>query len=196
LEAAVIDVDYFALENMYETNYADDAAKGVVGLIHIGAQNTSISLLQDGVSTFTGDLSIGGAYFTEALASQTGLSLAAAENFKLTGTAEENPSLNLAALVQPIADELAEEIRRTVSLYGAVPSDDGDGLKILFLSGGGARLTGLRVLLEERMGVPVRLSEPFRRFSVGKNIDRDYLLDSAPTFAVAAGLAIRRPGDR
>lgn len=196
LEAAIIDVDYFALENMYEANYADDAAKGVVGLIHIGAQNTSISLLQDGVSTFTGDLSIGGSYFTEALASQAGLTLEAAERLKLTGSAEENPNLNLAALVQPTVEELAEEIRRTVSLYGAVPSDDGDGLKILFLSGGGAKLAGLRVLLEQRMGVPVRVSEPFRSFSVGKNIDREYLLESAPSFAVAAGLSIRRPGDR
>ena len=196
LEPAVIDVDYFALENMYEFNYADDAAKGIVGLIHIGAQNTSISLLQDGISTFTGDLSIGGSYFTEALASQTGLTIAAAESFKLSGVAEENRSLNLVPLVQPTADELAEEVRRTVSLYGAVPSDEGDGLKIIFLSGGGAKLVGLRVLLEERMGVPVRLSEPFRCFSVGKNIDREYLLESAPSFAVAAGLSIRRPGDR
>ena len=196
LEPVVIDVDYFALENMYETNYADDAAKGVVGLIHIGAQNTSISLLHDGVSTFTGDLSIGGSYFTEALASQTGLALSAAETFKLTGVAEGNPNLDLAALVQPTADDLAEEIRRTVSLYGAVPSDEGEGLKILFLSGGGAKLAGLRVLLEQRMGVPVRLCEPFRSFTVGKNIDREYLLESAPNFAVAAGLSIRRPGDR
>jgi len=152
--------------------------------------------LQDSVSTFTGDLSIGGSYFTEALASQAGLTFAAAESFKLAGVAEENKSLNLAALVQPTADELAEEIRRTVSLYGAVPSDEGDGLKIIFLSGGGAKLVGLRVLLEERMGVPVRLSEPFRCFNVGKNLDREYLLESAPSFAVAAGLSIRRPGDR
>ena len=196
LEAAVIDVDYFALENMYEANYADDAAKGVVGLIHIGAQNTSISLLQDGLSTFTGDLSIGGSYFTEAVASQAGLTIAAAEAFKVTGLAEDNPNLNLAALCQPTAEELAEEIRRTVSLYGAVPSEEHEGLKIIFLSGGGAKLVGLRVLLEERVGVPVRQSEPFRCFSVGKNIDREYLIESAPSFAVAAGLSIRRPGDR
>src|SRR5262245_29586189 len=144
LEAAVIDVDYFALENMYEANYADDAAKGVIGLIHIGAQNTSITLLQDGISIFTGDLSIGGSYFTQALASQAGLSLAGAEDFKLTGVAEENPELNLAALVGSTIEDLAEEIRRTVSLYGAVPSDDGESLKMLFLSGGGAKLAGLR----------------------------------------------------
>jgi len=196
LEAAIMDVDYFALENMYETNYGDDSAKGIVGLIHVGAQNTSITLLQDGISTFTGDLSIGGSYFTEALASQAGLTIAAAEAFKLTGVAEENPDLNLAALVEPTSEDLAEEIRRTVSLYGVVPSDEGESLKILFLSGGGAKLTGLRELLEQRMGVPVRLSEPFRSFTVGKNIDRDFLLESAPSFAVAAGLSIRRPGDR
>ncbi len=196
LEAAVMDVDYFALENMYEANYADDAAKGVVGLIHIGAQNTSISLLHDGISTFTGDLSIGGSYFTEAVASQAGLTIAAAEDFKVTGLAEDNPNLNLAALVRPTAEELAEEIRRTVSLYGAGPSEEGEGLKVIFLSGGGAMLVGLRVLLEEHVGVPVRLSEPFRCFTVGKNIDRAYLIESAPSFAVAAGLSIRRPGDR
>jgi type IV pilus assembly protein PilM len=165
-------------------------------LIHIGAGNTSISLLQDGVSTFTGDLSIGGNYFTEALASHAGLSTLAAENFKLTGVAEKNKALDLATLVRPTAEELAEEIRRTVSLYGAVPSDEGDGLKMLFLSGGGAKLFGLRGLLEEHMGVPARLSEPFRSFTLSKNIDREYLLESAPCFAVASGLSIRRPGDR
>jgi type IV pilus assembly protein PilM len=196
LEAAVMDVDYFALENIYEANYASDVITGIIGLIHIGAQNTSISLLQDGISSFTGDLSIGGSYFTEALASQAGLSTLAAENFKLTGVAEENRSLDLAALVRPTAEELAEEIRRTVSLYGAIPSDEGEGLKMIFLSGGGAKLFGLRGLLEERMGVPARLSEPFRSFTVHKNIDREYLLESAPSFAVAAGLSIRRPGDR
>ena len=196
LEAAVIDVDYFALENMYEANYADDSAQGVVGIIHIGAQNTSISLLHNGMSTFTGDLSIGGSYFTEALASQAGLAFAEAESFKLTGVAEGNKRLSLPALMQPTADELAEEIRRTISLYGAVPSEEGEGLKTIFLSGGGAKLVGLRALLEERVGVPVRLSEPFRCFTIGKNIDRDYLLESAPSFAVAAGLSMRRPGDR
>jgi type IV pilus assembly protein PilM len=195
LEPAVMDVDYFALENMFEANYADDASRGVVGLIHIGAQNTSISLLQNGVSIFTGDLSIGGGYFSEALAVQSNISLAAAEKFKLAGPSEETKGLDLVALIRPIAEELAEEIRRTVSLYGAVPSEEGGGLKMIYLSGGGAKLKGLRAVIEERMGVPARLSEPFRSFTVGKNINREYLLESAPSFAVAAGLSIRRPGD-
>jgi type IV pilus assembly protein PilM len=192
----VMDVDYFALENMYEANYAAEAENGVVALIHIGAQYTSISLLHNGVSMFTGDLSMGGTHFTDNLARQFGVPTEAAEAFKMTGLLEGKKGLDLEATLRPTSDELAEEIRRTVSLYGAVPSDDGEGLKTIYLSGGGAKLTGLRVLLEDRMGVPVKLSEPFRGFNVHKNIDRDYLLDAAPYFAVGAGLSIRRPADK
>src|SRR6266542_1213805 len=120
----------------------------------------------------------------------------AAEAFKMTGLLEGKKGLDLTATLRPPSEELAEEIRRTVSLYGAVPSEEGDGLKTIYLSGGGAKLAGLRVLLEERMGVPVKLSEPFRGFNVNKNIDRDYLVESAPYFAVGAGLSIRRPADK
>jgi type IV pilus assembly protein PilM len=196
LTPVVMDVDYFALENMYEANYATDAEKGVVGLIHIGAQYTSITLLHNGISTFTGDLSMGGGSFTDRLAQQLHVGVEAAEAFKMTGLLEGKKGLDLAATLGPMSEELAEEIRRTVSLYGAVPAEDGEGLKTIYLSGGGAKLTGLRVLLEERMSVPVKLSEPFRGFTVNKNIDRDYLVESAPYFAVGVGLSIRRPADK
>ena len=196
LTPVVMDVDYFALENMYEANYATDAEKGVVGLIHIGAQYTSITLLHNGISTFTGDLSMGGGAFTDRLDQQLHVGVEAAEAFKMTGLLEGKKGLDLAAALGPMSEELAEEIRRTVSLYGAVPAEDGEGLKTIYLSGGGAKLTGLRVLLEERMSVPVKLSEPFRGFTVNKNIDRDYLVESAPYFAVGVGLSIRRPADK
>ena len=196
LTPTVMDVDYFALENMYEANYAGESENGVVGIIHIGAQYTSMTLLQNGISIFTGDLSLGGAYFTESLARQLGVSIEDAETFKTTAVLDGNKDMDLESTLRPMSEELAEEIRRTVSLYGAFPSDDGDGLKVLYISGGGAKLPGLRTLLEERMAVPVRLSEPFRRFTINKNIDREFLTEAAPYFAVGAGLSIRRAGDK
>jgi type IV pilus assembly protein PilM len=196
LAPAVMDVDYFALENMFETNYRAEAEKGVVALIHVGAQYTSITLLQDGAAIFTGDLSLGGAYFTDNVARQLGLATEAAEAFKTTGVLEGRRELDFEATLRSTSEELADEIRRTVSLYGAAPSEDTDGLKAIYLSGGGAKLAGLRAMLEERMGVPARLSEPFRAFHVHRSIDRNYLLETAPYFAVGAGLSIRRPSDR
>jgi type IV pilus assembly protein PilM len=196
LTPVVMDVDYFAMENMYEASYATEADGGVVGLIHVGARYTSITLLQNGLSTFTGDLPIGGEEFTESLRREFGISNEAAETFKLTGMLEGKKGLDFEAALRPVAENFAEEIHRSVSLYGAVPSDEGEGLKTIYLSGGSAMLPGLRTLMEEKMAVPVGLAEPFRGFTVGKNIDRGYLMEAAPIFALAAGLSIRRPGDK
>lgn len=196
LTPAVMDVDYFALENMYEANYATEPGRGVIGLIHSGARYTSITLLQNGLSIFTGDLPMGGEEFTDGLRRQLSISAEAAETLKVTGVLEGKKDLDLESMLRPMVENLVEEVRRTVSLYGAVPSDEGDGLTTIHLSGGSAKLPGLRGLLEEKMAVPVRLAEPFRGFTVSKNIDRTYLTEAAPIFAVGAGLSIRRPGDK
>ena len=193
LTPTIIDVDYFAMENMYEINYEPES-NGVVGLIHVGARYTSINVLKHGMSAFTGDLPVGGEAFTEALVHALQLSYDQAETLKVTGQSEGKKGADVATLLKPTTDYLAAEISRTLSLYRAVA--DEEGIHKIYLSGGSAKVPGLSRILGERLGVEVELSEPFRGFSVAKNIDRDYLADSAPAFAVGAGLSIRRPGDK
>ena len=126
LTPILMDVDYFALENMYEANYATETENGVVGLIHIGAQYTSITLLHNGISTFTGDLSMGGGSFTDSLAQYLQCGVEAAEAFKMTGLLEGKKGLDLTATLRPPSEELAEEIRRTRSTpSNAAPSVSG-----------------------------------------------------------------------
>jgi len=55
---------------------------------------------------------------------------------------------------------------------------------------------GLSSVLSEKLEVPVQLSDPFSGFTIARNIDRDYLSESALSLAVGVGLAIRRPGDK
>lgn len=59
LDPIVVDVDAFALENAYELNYELEPDL-VVGLVDIGASTMNINILQDGVSSFVRDISIGG----------------------------------------------------------------------------------------------------------------------------------------
>jgi type IV pilus assembly protein PilM len=193
LTPTIIDVDYFAMENMYEINYEPEP-NGLVGLIHVGARYTSINVLKNGVSAFTGDLPVGGEAFTEALVHALQLSYDQAETLKVTGQSEGKKSADVTTLLKPTADYLVAEISRTLSLYRAVA--DEEGIHKVYLSGGSAKVPGLSRILAERLGVEVELSEPFRGFNVSKNIDRDYLADSAPALAVGAGLSIRRPGDK
>lgn len=193
LTPSIMDVDYFAMENMYETNY-EPKPDEVVGLIHIGARYTSINVLKNGLSTFTGDLQIGGETFTESLVQALHISYDQAETFKVTGLLEGKKNTDLEALLKPTCDSLAEEISRTLSLYGAMAAEE--GINTIYLSGGSAKVAGLSPLLGEKLGVPVQLAEPFRGFSVARNIDKDYLTKSALVLAVGAGLSIRRPGDK
>ena len=193
LTPAIIDVDYFAMENMYETNYEPQAGE-VIGLIHIGARYTSINVLGNGISTFTGDLPVGGAEFTDSLRRGMQVSDDAAETMKVAGDLNGDQGTELETWLRPAAQSLTEEIQRTLSLYGAIASED--GIRNVYLTGGGAKVVGLTSVMEERLGVPVQLAEPFRNFRVGKNLNRAALADLAPLLGVAVGLAIRRPGDQ
>jgi type IV pilus assembly protein PilM len=194
LAPAVMDVDYFAMESMYETNYEPQTAGEVIGLIHIGSRYTSINVLSSGISTFTGDLPVGGEEFTEALRRSLQISNDAAESLKITGLLDGKPYADLDALLKPTAETLAEDIRRNLSLYGAVGSED--PIRTIYLSGGSAKIRILPSVMEEKLGVPVQLADPFRGFQLEKNIDRAYLTESASQLGVGVGLAIRRPGDK
>lgn len=193
LSPAIIDVDYFALENMYENSYEVKPDEGV-GLIHIGARYTSINVLKNGISSFTGDLPVGGEAFTESLAEALQVSYDQAETFKVTGLIEGKKGSDLETLARPTCVSLAEEIARTLSLYGAMAADE--RINCMYLSGGGAKVPGLAPILSNQLGVPVELAEPFRGFSPSRHIDKDYMADAATVLAVGAGLAIRRPGDK
>jgi type IV pilus assembly protein PilM len=196
LRPVIMDVDYFAMENMYEANYASEMGGGMVGLIHIGSRYTSVTLLHHGMSTFTGDLPFGGDDFSDSLKRELNLSAEAAETLKITGLLEGKKGFDIEAMLKPTAENLAEEVRRTLSLYGTIGTEEGDNLKAIYLSGGSAQTAGLRAILEQQMAVPVRMAEPFRGFTLDKKIDRHLLVEAVPVFAVGAGLSIRRPGDK
>ena len=86
LDPIVVDVDAFAVENAYELNYEIDPDL-IIGLVDIGAGTMNINILQDGVSSFVRDISIGGDHYTEAIQKEfnEGLIL---KQFKLLGIYE------------------------------------------------------------------------------------------------------------
>ena len=194
LTPSVMDVDYFAMESMYETNYEPHPGGEVIGLVHIGSRYTSINILSNGISTFTGDLPVGGEEFTGELQRNLQIANEAAETLKISGILEGKKHADIGALLRPSLESLAEDIHRTISLYGAVASDE--GIRTIYVTGGGAKVHGLCGVMEEKLGVPVQLADPFRGFSLENSIDRDYLTEAASQLGVGVGLAIRRPGDK
>ena len=192
LEPVVVDVDYFALENMYDLNYPPSENQ-VVALVNIGARYSCMNILRGGRSTFTGDVPVGGKEFNDALVRNLGVTAMEAEMIKL-GSHPQHSLDSVEPLLQPVKEFLAEEIHRALSFFWTAATDE--SISSIFLSGGASRVPGLVSLLGERLEVPVQLVNPFHNVSMAHNVDRPTLEREGPSFAIAVGLGVRRPGDK
>ena len=67
----------------------------------------------------------------------------------------------------------------------------------VYLSGGTAKIPALFKVIEQRVGVPVEILNPFKNIEIdNRRFDPSYVMEVAPMAAVAVGLALRRPGDK
>jgi type IV pilus assembly protein PilM len=64
LQPVVVDVDAFAVQNMFASNY-DVPDKETVVLINAGASVVNINIISNGITVFTRDVTSGGNQFTE-----------------------------------------------------------------------------------------------------------------------------------
>jgi type IV pilus assembly protein PilM len=193
LTPAIIDVDYFALENMFETNY-EPAPDRAIALVNIGARYSSINILKGGRSTFTGDVPVGGRDVTEALMRDLNVSLEEADGLKAGGASDKVPAEQAAAVSAAAAAALIEEIHHALSFFWTAATDE--TIDALYLSGGGARMPGLAQQLSERVQAPVEIANPFAHVSLDRPVDTPQLRHEAPEYAVSMGLATRRPEDK
>jgi type IV pilus assembly protein PilM len=193
LAPVVIDVDYFALENMFETNY-EPASDRVIALVNIGARYSSINILKGGRSTFTGDVPVGGRDISEALMRDLNVSAEEAEALKASGSSEKISADQVTAVTGPAAGAVIEEIHHALSFFWTAATDE--TIDAVYLSGGVARMPDLAQQLSERVQAPVEIANPFAHVSIDRDADTPQLHQQAPEFAVAMGLAIRRPDDK
>ncbi len=193
LSPVIVDVDYFALENMFELNYTPEPEE-VVALINVGARYSSINIMKGGRSAFTGDVPVGGRQFTEALSEALHLNYEEAEDVKLFGSDDEVQKREIGHVVTAVSDQLLDEIQRALSFFGTGSAEE--QITVVYLSGGSAHLPSLVAAMGERLQIPVTFSDPFRALSIGRHIDEQFLQENASAFAVSVGLATRRPGDK
>lgn len=195
LDIIMADVDPFALTNMYEFNY-DNAEGQIVAMVNIGATNTIINILQNGLPVFTRDSAIGSNHHSEAL--EHGLSIAVSrEDIELLKAGRSVDGVNAEhaeSLITAASEEIYSEISRSFEYFRS--SIGYEEINTIILSGGAALIKGFPEMLGERLGVEVEVADPFKRIKVPEGPTKMLLKDMAPIAAVAFGLALRREGDR
>jgi type IV pilus assembly protein PilM len=190
----VVDVDVFALQNCYEVNYVPEPGR-VVALLNIGASIMNVNVVRDGSSVFNRDIAVGGNQYTDNIQKDLNLSYEQAEALKLGEQVDGASPESLTSILSAVSENIATEIQRTFDFFRATSQDD--RVDRIYLSGGAAKVPGLRDLLAERLDAPVELLNPFLNVRYNeKDFDPAFLDEIGPQAAIAVGLAVRRVGDR
>jgi type IV pilus assembly protein PilM len=193
LNPIIVDIDSFALENMYGVNYDIEPEKNVA-LLNIGASTINMSILKGGISVFTRDSSLGGNLHVEALRREFNISYESAERLKKGESVENISPDDAAAVIESASEEILSEIIRSFDYYRSTTVHE--DIAEVILSGGCALLKNFPSIIAVRSGIETRVAEPFRNIKIPKKFDRTYIEEMAPIMAVAVGLALRKQGDR
>jgi type IV pilus assembly protein PilM len=193
LNPCIIDVDAFALQNIYEFSYGRQEEN--VALIDIGASKTSLNIIKENMSVFMRDVSLGGGQINEKISAMIDCTLEEAEQIKLSKEPEGLSPAELQGIISAEVNDWCTEIKRALDFfYSTYPEDQ---IKKIILSGGGANIKEFRDLLSTETSAKVEIINPFGNVNINDDrLDSAYLESIAPQAAICMGLALRRVNDK
>ena len=173
-----VDLEAFALLRALATPRAEETtATSAVVAVAVGQERTIFAVSDGRVCDFTRVLEWGGGSIDVAIARALDLTPSQAEPIKLQLSlddqetpADHDPEKAEAAraAARNELQVLSRELVASLQFYQARPGslDIGE----ILLSGGGAELTGFASELEQLIGVPVSVGDPFSRVVVGRKV--------------------------
>jgi type IV pilus assembly protein PilM len=199
IETTGVDVAPLALFNTFRYSYPDVEETSV--LIDLGARSTNLVFVDQG-KLFTRNILVGGASITAAIAKEFGVNFSQAEAQKISngfvsqgGSVQEHSDPEIAALSKVIrnaATNLHTQIMRTITFYRT--QNGGSPPKRVFLTGGGAFLSGMVGFMEEKLKLPVEIFNPLRGVQIDRSLNSDAAHADSPFMGELVGLALRAAG--
>ncbi len=188
LEAVIVDVDAFALENAYGSSFGGEDENVV--LIDIGASKLNINVVAKGTSLLVRDVVMGSRILTETIQSHFNITPEEAEDLKIGRTDPGEKMKELEDIFVNTCNQWISEVKRALDFSSS--NYPNDTITKIILSGGGAKVKGLARLFTEDTGIKTEIFNPFARTTADPDkIDPDYLKSIGPEMALSTGLATR-----
>jgi len=194
LNPVIMDIDSFALENMLSINY-DIGREEVIAIANVGASITNMTIIKNNISAFTRDIFKGGNHVTEEIQRQLHVDHDEAEKIKVGTKVDLTSQPIIQNVLKTASESLAIEIGNSLDFFQSTTTYE--KISKIYLSGGGSKIKDFDTILQQQIGVPVEVANPFKKINYSeKNFDVEYLRDIGPIMAVGVGLASRKVGDR
>ncbi|AKH21182.1 pilus assembly protein PilM [Sedimenticola thiotaurini] len=189
LTASVVDVEAYAMENAF-TQIADQLPDGgddqTVAIADIGATTTTLNVLRNGKIIYTREQNFGGRQLTEEIQRRYGLSHEEAGMAKRQGGLPDN---YVPEVLEPFKEAMGQQVSRSLQFFFS--SSAYNSVDYIVLAGGSSSIPGVDELIEEKIGTPTIVANPFANMSVSSNVKPQGLSNDAPSLMIACGLALR-----
>ncbi|HEJ2212170.1 TPA: type IV pilus assembly protein PilM [Pseudomonas aeruginosa] len=190
LTAKVVDVEAYALERSYallSSQLGADTDQLTVAVVDIGATMTTLSVLHNGRTIYTREQLFGGRQLTEEIQRRYGLSVEEAGLAKKQGGLPDDDYDS--EVLRPFKDAVVQQVSRSLQFFFA--AGQFNDVDYIVLAGGTASIQDLDRLIQQKIGTPTLVANPFADMALNGKVNAGALASDAPALMIACGLALR-----
>lgn len=191
IRTRVVDVEGYALQNacqLLARQLPDEGMGRTVAVVDVGANNTVLNVLHDLETVYAREQTFGGRQLVENI--QQHYSLDSPDEALTKLRADELDADLQAVVLPPFAEQLAQQIERSLQFFFSASSQH-DNIDRILLTGGSALLPGIGDLVEKTLEIPVTIGNPLAGMRASSSARRNRVDTEAPALMVATGLALR-----
>ena len=165
---------------------------GIVSIIEIGANTSTVIIAKDGVPQFVRIIPVGGDDLTNAIKSESSLTQEQAEAAKralgLSTVGVPVDQRPIVEVIYKVAGELLNSIRNTLNYFSTARPQE--PIRQIILTGGGAKLTGFAQALQENTRMPIIFADPLATIAADRRFIAEHQGGDVDSVSVALGLAL------
>lgn len=187
-ELTKLDIQGLEIESFSLVRSLIGRDRGVVAIVHLGAQTTTVTVADNRVVRSNTNIGRGSREVTMTLARSLGIDEERAEAMKReVGLSARPEEKEIVDTMLPVFDKLFNEVERIFAVYNRANVRK---VERIILVGGGSSLNGLVDYVSKKIGLETALGSPFA-LTVYPAFMQPILKDIGPGFGVAVGLALR-----
>jgi type IV pilus assembly protein PilM len=184
----IMDVEAYAMERAFSLlqSQLDLEEESTVAVVDIGATMTTLSVLNNGQTIYTREQLFGGKQLTDEIMRRYGLPLEEAGLAKKQGGLPDDYEPEV---LEPFKDAVVQQVARSLQFFFS--SSQYNDVDYIILAGGVSSMEGLAELVQEKLGTPATVANPFANMSISPKVNAVALSSDAPALMIACGLALR-----
>lgn len=188
LTPKIMDVEAYAMERAFFLlqNQLDLDDEGTVAVVDIGATMTTLSVLTGGQTIYTREQLFGGKQLTDEIMRRYGLPLEEAGLAKKQGGLPDDYEPEV---LEPFKEAVVQQVARSLQFFFS--SSQYNDVDQIILAGGVSSMEGLDELVQDKLGTPTAVANPFAHMSISSRVNAVALSSDAPAMMIACGLALR-----